>query len=79
MAVLVGGVNFGATLLALFFVERLGRRKMLVIGFGAMCVFELLTGIFETMEMDVPEKVALLAFIAAYEFSIGPLLWLYMP
>ncbi len=29
--------------------------------------------------MAVPEKVVLLAFIAGYEFSIGPLLWLYMP
>lgn len=46
MAVLVGSVNFGATIIALLFVERLGRRVMLVVGFGVMCVCEVLTGIF---------------------------------
>ena len=49
---LVGGVNFGSTVVALLFVEKLGRRTMLLIGFALMCVFQLLTGIFEAQKMD---------------------------
>lgn len=66
VAVLVGGVNFGSTIIALLFVEKLGRRIMLVSGMGAMCVGHVLTGLFESLEMGTLEKVALLAFIAAY-------------
>ena len=29
--------------------------------------------------METPEKVSILLFIAAFEFSAGPLLWAYMP
>ncbi len=46
VAVLVGGVNFGSTLVALLFVERLGRRTMLLVGFALMCICEVLTGVF---------------------------------
>ena len=44
-----------------------------------MAAFEFLTGIFESKGMDTPEKVSVLLFIAAFQFSAGPVFWAYMP
>lgn len=63
---LVGSVNYGSTLLALIFVEKLGRKLIMIIGFFAMAIFELLTGIFDSKGMETPEKVSILLFIAAF-------------
>ena len=66
VAVLVGCVNYGGTLLALVFIEKLGRKPMMIIGFFAMAVFQLLTGIFDVKGMETLEKVSILLFIAAF-------------
>ena len=49
---LVGSVNFVSTLLALGFVEKLGRKLMIVIGFFLMMIFDVLTGVFQYEDMD---------------------------
>lgn len=66
VSVLVGSVNCGSTLLALAFVEKLGRKKMLVIGFFIMTVFDVLTGIFVYLDNNTLEKVMILLFIVAF-------------
>lgn len=43
---LVGGVNFGSTLLSLAFVEKMGRKLILIIGFILMAIFDVMTGVF---------------------------------
>lgn len=52
---------------------------MLVVGFFIMTGFDVLTGIFVYLDNNSLEKVMILLFIAAFEFSAGPLFWAYMP
>ena len=59
-------MNCGSTLLALAFIEKLGRKMIMIIGFFAMAVFEVMTGIFDSKGMNTPEKVSILLFIAAF-------------
>lgn len=59
-------MNCGSTLLALGFIEKLGRKMIMIIGFFAMAVFEVMTGIFDSKGMNTPEKVSILLFIAAF-------------
>ena len=66
MSVLVGGVNCASTMLALAFIERLGRKKMLIIGFFVMTLFDVLTGIAARYDSSTFEKVAILLFIATF-------------
>lgn len=53
-------------MLALAFIERLGRKKMLIIGFFVMTLFDVLTGIAARYDSSTFEKVAILLFIATF-------------
>ena len=63
---LVGSVNCGSTLLALAFVDLLGRKLMLVVGFFVMTAFDVLTGVFVLLDNNSLEKVMILLFIVAF-------------
>ena len=52
---------------------------MLVVGFFIMTAFDVLTGVFVYLDNNSLEKVMILLFIVAFEFSAGPLFWAYMP
>jgi len=76
-AVLVGLVNLVFTVLAILFVDRLGRRPLL--GFGltgiAVCMLLLSYG-FGAAEMN-PKiiLVGILGFVASFAISLGPVMW----
>ncbi len=76
-AVLVGLVNLVFTVLAILFVDRVGRRPLL--GFGltgiALCMLLLSYG-FAAEEMN-PKiiLVGILGFVASFAISLGPVMW----
>uniref|UniRef100_A0A3Q2FIL3 Solute carrier family 2, facilitated glucose transporter member 5 n=1 Tax=Cyprinodon variegatus TaxID=28743 RepID=A0A3Q2FIL3_CYPVA len=76
----VGAVNLIFTLVALFYVERAGRRKLLLIGFLSIGVCNLLMTIIDSVLHLVPELrnlQVLLVFcvVSAYELGPGPISW----
>lgn len=77
----IGVVNVALTIVAMYLVESMGRRKLLILGFvGTAASMALVTG--ATM-MDVAATpylalIGIFAFIAFFAVSLGPLPWLYM-
>jgi SP family galactose:H+ symporter-like MFS transporter len=86
----VGGVNVVATLIAVFWVDRFGRKPLLLIGTTGM-LFGLLTvagAFFELNSVTASQTahhgssqaailalVGLVVFIASFAFSLGPVVW----
>ncbi len=78
---LVGTVNCGMTLIAIFFVDRVGRKPLLYVG---------LTGMFvalATMALAFSQArlsgslgaialVSMMVYVGCFAFSLGPILWL---
>ena len=77
--VLMGVVNISFTLLAIFTVERLGRKPLLITGSLLMAVGA--SGVALTNMVTMPAWVAvasILVYSAAFMFSWGPICWVYM-
>lgn len=84
--VIIGAVNVGATLVALWLVDRLGRKKLFYQGGIQMIVAEVTIGILLATQFSaagtLPPNVAIAiivlicAFIAGFAWSWGPLCWL---
>ncbi len=79
VALMVGAVSLGSTLLALPMVECLGRKLILVLGFSGMGIAILLTGVFEELGMRAYSEGAVLVFLFWFFFSAGPIFWIYLP
>lgn len=73
----IGFVLAAFTLLAIPLIDRVGRRRLLLIGVAGACLALVLTGIgFASGQEDGATIVALLcAFVAFFAFSIGPIKW----
>ena len=82
----VGGVNVAATFIAIAFIDRLGRRKLLLAGLLGMGLSLAVVGAtFEFMTASAGPAVpsvaglvtlaALVVFIACFAFSMGPVVW----
>ena len=86
----VGGVNVAATFIAIAFVDRLGRRKLLLAGLLGMALslaavgaaFEFITAVgaahsapAATSTAGIVTLTALVVFIACFAFSMGPVVW----
>ncbi len=76
-AVLVGLVNLVFTVLAILFVDRLGRRPLLVGGLAGIAVCMLLLSYgFGSAEMNPTIiLVGILGFVASFAISLGPVMW----
>ena len=76
-AALVGLVNLGFTVLAILFVDRLGRRPLLGVGLTGIAVCMLLLSYgFGSAEIN-PKiiLVGILGFVASFAISLGPVMW----
>jgi MFS transporter, SP family, arabinose:H+ symporter len=74
---LIGFVLAAFTFLAIPLIDRVGRRRLLLVGVAGACIALVLTGIgFASGLQDGALIVALLcAFVAFFAFSIGPIKW----
>jgi len=74
---IIGFVLAAFTLLAIPLIDRVGRRRLLLVGVAGACVALVLTGLgFASGHEDGGMIVALLcAFVAFFAFSIGPIKW----
>ena len=76
-AVLVGLVNLIFTVLAILFIDRLGRRPLLIAGLTGIAVCMLLLsygfGAAEVNPMII--LVGILGFVASFAISLGPVMW----
>jgi SP family galactose:H+ symporter-like MFS transporter len=82
----VGGVNVAATFIAIAFIDRLGRRPLLLAGLVGMGLALLVVG-FAFLSIDgqaagngptsagIVTLVALVVFIVSFAFSLGPVVW----
>lgn len=77
----IGVVNVGMTLVGMALIDRIGRRKLLYIGFVGtalslgMIALGAATG---SQSLDVLAGIGLVVYIAAFAASIGPLPWVMM-
>ncbi|HEX3457772.1 MAG TPA: sugar porter family MFS transporter [Candidatus Baltobacteraceae bacterium] len=78
---LVGAVNCGMTLVAIFFVDRIGRKPLLYIGLAGMFVAlaALATAFAQvklTGSLGPIALVSMMVYVGCYAFSLGPIVWL---
>jgi SP family arabinose:H+ symporter-like MFS transporter len=75
--VAVGAINFVFTILAMRFVDRIGRRPLLLVGAGSMAffLFTLSLVFFAEMLEGYWVLVFILGFIASFAASFGPVVW----
>ena len=78
IAGLIGGVNFAATFGGLYLLTVAGRKTILFYCSVLIAVNLVLLGWLSLTGHDTSVVVLTLLFIALFEFSSGPITWLYM-
>lgn len=74
--ILVGAINVVFTVIAIYTVDKIGRKPLLLIGSSCMMVFMFILGItFLTNNMGIISMISVLGFVAAFAFSWGPVTW----
>lgn len=78
---LVGAVNCGMTLIAIFFVDRIGRKPLLYAGLAGM--FVALTALAVSFAqphlsggLGTIALVSMMVYVGCFAFSLGPIVWL---
>ncbi len=77
-AVAVALANVFSTLIAIRYVDRLGRRPLLMLGLGGMAISLVVLGGAFLFEGDVASTlsiVSLMAYVICFAFSLGPIVW----
>lgn len=76
-AVLVGLVNVGMTFVAIWLIDKLGRRPLLIVGIAGMALS--LFSISWAFSQDTYNArlvlVAIIGFVASFAISLGPVMW----
>ncbi|MFC2129645.1 D-xylose transporter XylE [Bacteroidota bacterium] len=74
--IIVGAVNLTFTVLAIFTVDRFGRKPLMIIGAIAMGVSMLALGLsFFFEQMGILSLIFMLSYVAAFAMSWGPVTW----
>jgi SP family xylose:H+ symportor-like MFS transporter len=74
--VLVGAANFLFTIIAIYTVDRYGRKPLLLLGSGLMALFMCVLSVcFYTHNLGLGALVCVLGFVASFAFSWGPVTW----
>lgn len=74
---LVGVVNWASTMATIPLLSKFGRKTLLIFGQIGMSISLIILGILAIKHQDTGIKVFTLFFVAFFELSIGPILWLY--
>jgi predicted MFS family arabinose efflux permease len=75
---LIGLVNFVASLVGLLLINKFGRKTLMVVFNTVMFLDLCAVGIFSLNDQKNAMIACLMVFIVAFEFSSGPIVWLYM-
>ncbi|GHV67521.1 D-xylose transporter XylE [Bacteroidia bacterium] len=74
--VLVGAANFLFTIIAIYTVDRYGRKPLLLLGSVLMAVFMCVLSVcFYTHNLGLGALICVLGFVASFAFSWGPVTW----
>lgn len=75
--VIIGAVNVLFTLIAIWKIDKLGRRPLLITGISGMMLFLIMIGfLFQTgNENSIGLLILILCYIAFFAFSFGPVVW----
>ncbi|WP_010493526.1 sugar porter family MFS transporter [Paenibacillus elgii] len=75
--ILVGLINFLFTILALWLIDKAGRKALLLVGSALMTVSLLVIGIaFHSGQTSGPlVLISILVYVAAFAISLGPVVW----
>jgi len=74
--ILVGVTNFLFTLVAIYTVDKYGRKPLLLLGSGLMAFFMCVLAIcFYTQNLGNIALVCVLGFVGSFSFSWGPITW----
>jgi len=74
--VITGVVNVVFTIVAIYTVDKIGRRVLMLIGAGGLCLIYLLLGICYYLQVTgVGMVVLVVAAIACYAMTLGPCTW----
>lgn len=74
--VLLAGVNFAFTFVAMFTVDKWGRKPLVLAGsIGMLLGFSLLSFTLMTKNVGVVSLVGILLFIGSFAMSMGPVVW----
>lgn len=75
--VIVGVVNWAAAMMSIPLLSRFGRKTILIGGQIAMGISLVILAILAIVKFNTGIIIFTLVFVAFFEFSIGPILWLY--
>ena len=74
--VISGGVNLVFTLIALTLVDKIGRKTLLLIGAGGLCLIYTFVGLFYYNELlGLPLLLLIISAIAVYALTLAPITW----
>lgn len=74
--VLVGAVNLGFTIIAIWMVDRLGRKPLMIIGSGGMGISLFAMGLAAFYQKtEVWLLMFVLSYIACFALAVGPVTW----
>lgn len=77
--VIMGVINISFTLVAVFTVDKIGRKPLLIWGSIGMAVGAFVVAItFGNASLNMVTMVALMVYSASFMFSWGPICWVYM-
>ncbi|MDQ8736808.1 sugar porter family MFS transporter [Paenibacillus sp. LHD-38] len=78
--ILVGFINFLFTIVALWLIDKVGRKALLLVGSASMAICLLVIGIaFQTGHSAGPlVLIFILLYVASFAISLGPVVWVIM-
>ncbi|WP_114381258.1 sugar porter family MFS transporter [Paenibacillus prosopidis] len=78
--ILVGFINFLFTIVALWLIDKVGRKALLLVGSASMAICLLVIGVaFQTGNTAGPlVLIFILIYVASFAISLGPVVWVIM-
>lgn len=73
--VLIGLTNVLATFIAIYFVDKWGRKPILMLGYVLMALSLVLVAVFMNLQIGYAAIAFVLVFVISFAFSAGPLIW----